>query len=110
MAKRHQIPFNTMDAEEVFDDMTEKNELAAYYLVEIYTKHKDGHGILLDLDDMNIRGEQIVIGIKKVCNGSIKDFVHRVLRRDPHLVTSINLHHSKHKAVVRNASFAEDRE
>ena len=110
MAKRHQISFDTMEAEEVFEIMTEKDELAAYYLVEIYTKHKDGHGIMLDMDDMNIRGQQIVIGIEKICNGRIKEFTQRVFNRDPSIVAGINLHHLKHKAVLRGASFAKDRE
>lgn len=96
-----------MEGDEIFEMMAEGNEVAGQVLVEIITKHKRGFDIILDMDDMNIRGTQIVLGVQAVCGNSIKSFVDMVEKRHPFLVDEINKHYTAHKAVVKGASFGE---
>lgn len=97
-----------MSPEEAVEQMVEDNDPALYVLTEIINKHVAPEAVLLDLDDMNIRGEQIQIGIK-ACGGDIKLFVERVTARSRFLVDEINKECSRHKAVTAGASFVKDR-
>lgn len=62
--------------------------------------------MLLDLDDMNIRGEQIWVGFKDHCNSDIAWFKRAILARDPDMVDTINAACGGHgeKAVVHGGS------
>ena len=93
-----------MSPEEAVEEMVEENEPALHVLTEIINKHKMPEAVILDLDDMNIRGEQIQIGLQ-VCEGSIKKFVELVLARSQWLVDEINKECLRHKAVTSGASF-----
>lgn len=50
----------------------------------------DGFVIILHLDDMNIRGEQIWIGYKYFCEQDLGKFVQCVFARDEGMVRKIN--------------------
>lgn len=97
-----------MTAEEGVELMIEDHEPARIILTEIINKHVTPHFVLLDLDDMNIRGEQIPAGVK-LCNGSIKRFVELVTERNLWLVQEINKECLKHSAVTAGASSTETR-
>ena len=45
---------------------------------------------ILDLDDMNVRGKQVWIGYREVCEGNFERFVTAVKSRDPNFVAEIN--------------------
>ena len=93
-----------MSPEEAVDLMIEGNEVARHVLTEIVNKHKTPVIIILDLDDMNIRGKQIQLGLA-ACEGNIKRFVELVFDRSQWLVDEINKEYSTHKAVTNGASF-----
>ncbi|QRM29046.1 hypothetical protein [Microvirga sp. VF16] len=46
--------------------------------------------VLLDLDDMNMRGKQIWLAFHQVCDGRITHFILRVTCRDVALVSTVN--------------------
>lgn len=100
---RHTLE-ETMSPEEAVEEMVEGNEPALHVVTEIVNKHRMPHVVLLDLDDMNIRGEQIQIGVN-ACNGNIKKFVEEVTARSQWLVDEINRECMRHKAVTGGASF-----
>ncbi len=93
-----------MSPEEAVEEMVEDNEPALHVMTEIINKHKIPHVVLLDMDDMNIRGEQIQIGVN-ACNGDIKLFVELVIARSQFLVDEINKECLRHRAVRSGASF-----
>ena len=93
-----------MSPEEAVEEMVEGNEVALHVLTEVINKHAVPHAVLLDLDDMNIRGKQIQIGLQ-ICEGSIKKFVELVTARSQWLVDEINKEYLKHKSVKSGASF-----
>ena len=49
-----------------------------------------GFWLVLDLDDMNIRGSQIWVGFKDHCKEDLHTFIAAVRRRDPEMVKTIN--------------------
>ncbi len=104
---RHTLNSN-MTPEEAVEEMVEGDEVALIILTEIVNKHTVPHAVLLDLDDMNIRGEQIKIGVE-ACDGSIKTFVEKVTERSSWLCTEINRECLRHKAVPSGASLAINR-
>ena len=104
--KRHKLDVS-MDPEEIFEIMTEKHTMAAYIVAEIASKHSDGIGIVLDMDDMNIRGIQIYTAYL-ICKSDIKVLAEKVFNRDQQLCDDINKNLYIHKAVPRGAA-SEDR-
>lgn len=92
-----------MTPEEGVEEMVEGDEGALFVITEIVNNHVAPHTVLLDLDDMNIRGEQIKIGVT-ACGGSIREFVIHVTARSQWLCDEINREYSKHKAVTQGAS------
>jgi len=97
------------ETEEVLVLMSEGNPRALHVLTEIVSKNAVGAQIILDMDDMNIRGIQIEVGVK-ACLGSIKRFVNMVYHRTPWLVHEINKEVHHHKAVEQGASDAPPEE
>lgn len=93
-----------MSPEEAVEQMVEDSEPALHVMTEIINKHVAPTNIMLDMDDMNIRGEQIQIGVN-ACDGSIKKFVGLVTARSQWLVDEINKECMRHKAVTSGASF-----
>lgn len=62
---------------------------------------------VLDLDDMNIRGEQIWLGYKDHCGEDLDKFIELARRRDVGMVETINKYCSSAEvAVTSGASFA----
>ena len=45
---------------------------------------------IMNLVDMNIRGAQVWVAFKDVCQQDVGEFVDRVLKRDPELVRQVN--------------------
>jgi len=98
------------ETEEVLNLMAEGDPHALHILTEILTKNQQGPQIILDMDDMNIRGKQITVGVKEVCHGNIKDFVQMVYHRRPWLVDEINKEIHDHRAVTEGGSDAPESE
>lgn len=96
------------ETEEVLAHMAEGEPEALYILNEIITKNKLGPQIILDMDDMNIRGKQIVVGVNTCCLGSIKRFVQMVYNRSPWLVMDINKEVHTHRAVTDGGSMVPE--
>ncbi len=46
--------------------------------------------VILDLDDMNIRGSQIWVGFKDACGEDIEAFTTAIKNRDPLMIDKIN--------------------
>ena len=66
--------------------------------------------MLLNLDDMNIRGSQIWVGFKDHCNSDIAWFKRAILARDPDMVDTINAvcgGQGHEKAVVHGGSLGD---
>lgn len=93
-----------MSPEEAVEEMVEDNEVALHVLTEIINKSVTPHAIMLDMDDMNIRGEQVQIGVK-VCGGNIKIFTGLITARSQWLVDEINKECLRHRAIISGASF-----
>ena len=98
------------ETEEVISLMAEGDATALHVLTEILTKNQQGPMVILDMDDMNIRGRQISVGVKDVCKGDIKAFVQMVYHRRPWLVDEINKEVHDHRAVEQGASDASEAE
>lgn len=98
----------TMSPEEAVEQMIEGDEVAQSVLTEIINKHAMPGPVMLDMDDMNIRGEQIRIGMK-ICKGKIKNFVELIGQRSPWLVDEINKECRRHFAVTQGASIVKIR-
>lgn len=66
---------------------------------------------LFDLDDMNIRGEQIWVGFTYHCERDLDVFIEKVRARDPAMVETINNIMGKEpsapKAITFGASFLD---
>lgn len=88
--------------------MSEGNPGAVSVLAAILKDDDLGYITVLNLDDMNIRGAQIWIGFKDVCDGDLEKFVEKVKSRDEAMIAAINEHrgHSGWKAVTSGASYA----
>jgi hypothetical protein len=82
-------------SDELIDIMVKMSE-GNHGAVEVLTslvRLNDRPGLLvmlLDLDDMNIRGSQIWVGFKDHCNSDIAWFKRAILARDPDMVDTIN--------------------
>ncbi|MCZ6775842.1 MAG: hypothetical protein O7D34_05240 [Ignavibacteria bacterium] len=92
-----------MSPEEAVEEMVEGNEVALFVLTEIINKHTSPGMVMLDLDDMNIRGEQIKIGLE-LCHNNVKTFTSMIGARSQWLADEINKECLRHRAVVSGAS------
>lgn len=88
--------------------MSEGNPGAATVLGRLMQNDKD-FPLILNLDDMNIRGTQIWIGYKDFCGEDMDKFKTAIGDRSPEMVEIINkvgqLGNHSHKAVTQGASF-----
>ncbi|MCD8494107.1 MAG: hypothetical protein LRY39_01600 [Alphaproteobacteria bacterium] len=70
-----------------------------------------GLELMLSLDDMNIRGAQIWVGLMHHCEGKLDRFIEKIQARDPDMVNTINEALGKEenapKAVTFGASFMD---
>jgi hypothetical protein len=71
--------------------MSEGHPGCVQALVEIVKHAPDPIGILLDLDDMNMRGDQIWCGYHDVCDENVEAFIRQGLERDSRLLTAVNV-------------------
>ena len=89
--------------------MSEGNLGAATVLSRIMNKYDAGAMSIFDLDDMNIRGAQIWVAFKDVCNEDLDMLCEKLKKRDPSMVEAINKEMSRDStykwlAVQRGAS------
>lgn len=89
--------------------MSEDNPGAAIVLSRIMNKCDAGAMSIFDLDDMNIRGAQIWVAFKYVCNEDLDMLCEKLKKRDPSMVEAINKEMSRNPtykwlAVQRGAS------
>ena len=89
--------------------MSEGNPGAATVLSQIMNKCDAGAMSVFDLDDMNIRGAQIWVAFKYVCNEDLDMLCEKLKKRDPSMVEAINKEMSRDStymwlAVQRGAS------
>jgi hypothetical protein len=90
--------------------MSEGNPGAITVLSQVLKSDEDlGFLLVLQLDDMNIRGTQVWIGYKDYCGQDIDKFIDCVKNRDPEMIRAINEEgvkgNHKDKAVHSGASF-----
>lgn len=88
--------------------MADGNPGAIVGLTSMLKADKTGGLLLLDLDDMNIRGSQIWEAYKYLYNGDGEKFAEAVSKRDPKMVDFINQELASvggEKAVTGGASF-----
>lgn len=76
--------------EDVIFKMSEGNPGGLTVLIRLMKEFPDGLMLLLDLDDMNIRGPQIHVGFKDICGGDLNKFKELIVKRDTKLVNGIN--------------------
>ena len=89
--------------------MSEGNPGAMTVLSRIMNKCDAGAMSVFDLDDMNIRGAQIWVAFKYVCNEDLNMLCEKLKKRDPSMVEAINKEMSRDStykwlAVQRSAS------
>jgi hypothetical protein len=112
MEPRKEIGLN-MSIMEALILMSEGNPGAATVLAEL-AKREDGFIWILSLDDMNIRGTQIWVGYKDVCESNIEKFIEAIKKRDKKMIDYINEVGEKgnhqYKAVESGASKPNNRE
>ena len=88
--------------------MGEGNPGAMTVLAHMMGTSAENLPLILDLDDMNIRGTQIWVGYKLHCEQDLKRFIQCVKDRDEKMVEAINTEGRRgnhpHMAVKRGAS------
>lgn len=109
MNKREKLELNNSGTE-VIIKMAEGNPGGLSVLMQLMKKDSMAcFGVMLDLDDMNIRGTQIWIGFKDHCKSDIDEFFKAVRARDEGMVNTINeegkLGNHSEIAVTSGASF-----
>jgi hypothetical protein len=76
---------------EVTLKMAEDNPSAMRVLMKILGKFGyGGLSLILQMDDMNIRGKQIWVGYRYHCDADIDQFVRCIRDRDPEMIETIN--------------------
>jgi hypothetical protein len=76
---------------EVLLKMAEDNPSAMRVLLKILGKTGPGGlSLILQLDDMNIRGKQLWVGYRYHCDADLDRFVQCVKERDPEMIETIN--------------------
>lgn len=70
--------------------ISEGNPGAATVLSRIMNKYDAGAMSIFDLDDMNIRGTQVWVAFKDVCNEDLDMLCERIKKRDPAIVDAVN--------------------
>ena len=105
-------------SEDVLDIMIKMSEgnsgaatvLTALLAVADYDNYDKNFLLVLNLDDMNIRGSQIWVGFKDHCNSDMDWFKRAIMARDPDMVETINAAcEGEEKAVVSGGSWKHGR-
>ena len=111
MSKRPKIEFG-MSMQDMIATMSEGNPGGLTTMMKLIEHAGSGPGLMLvlDLDDMNMRGPQIWVGYKYYCDGDIAKFAKAVRARDPKLVRFVNeeegMKDFEHRAVTSGGSFS----
>lgn len=104
----------SMTTRDLMVTMAEGNPGALSVIVALAKRQSDPPAVmlLLDLDDMNMRGEQIWVAFKNHCQQDIEAFAKAIQGHDPAMVRTVNAECSpRHVAVEHGASFErQDRE
>lgn len=79
-----------MDVIDVLVTMAEGNPGAINAIRQLMDGNENGILDVLRLDDMNIRGSQIWVGFKDVCEGNVELFRKKIRDRDMEMVHLIN--------------------
>ena len=103
MTKREQIKLNgtTMD---MVMTLSEGNPDAIRIISQLLAC-EGGFIDVLNLDDMNIRGEQIWVAYKDHCKGDLEELRRLIRARDQGLVDTVNAECPDRRAVAYRASF-----
>jgi hypothetical protein len=105
MSQRQPIKM-TDDTESVVVKMGEKDKKTIKVLVKLLNQYGlDGFNLIIDLDDMNIRGSQVWQGYKDYCEEDLNKFATAISTRDPNMIDLINRNASSNLAVIRGAAF-----
>lgn len=90
--------------------MTKRQKRKALSVLMKMAKEEIGILDILRLDDMNIRGPQIWIGYKDVAKQDMPRFIGLIRKRDPVMITKINVEMSMDKSFKYEAtSFRHER-
>lgn len=92
-----------MGIQELLMLMGEGNAGAIVVLLKLFEQNEIG--IILDLDDMDIRGEQIWVGFKDFSNQKLDVFKDAVRSRNKEMISMINSECFPKMAVTKGASF-----
>lgn len=109
MDKIERLEINADDSlREVIIKAAEDNPAAVKVLMRIMRKlGYEGISVILQMDDMNMRGAQIFVGYKYHCRGNLDHFIECIKNRDVKMLETINKEGLKgrypHKAVVGGA-------
>ena len=109
MDKIDRLEINADDSlREVLIKAAEDNPAAVKVLMKIMRKLSyEGFSVILQMDDMNIRGAQIFVGYKYHCRGNLEHFIECIKNRDTNMLETINDEGLKgrypHKAVAGGA-------
>lgn len=99
-----------MNVVEIVEIMMEGNPGAFGVLCEMSNAEPYGLLDVMHLDDMNMRGPQIWVGYKDVCNQDMKLFVEKVKARDAEMIRLVNEEMDRenfpHRAVTSGGSRA----
>ena len=96
----------SMSIQDVIVRMSEGNPGAITVMTEIIGADPlNGFFKILDLDDMNMRGEQIWVAFKDHCGSDIQKLLDALQDRNPEMVDTVNKQCSaRHVAVKHGAS------
>lgn len=95
---------------DVLVQMAEGNPGGIRILTDIVKSFPDpieAFGVILNMDDMNIRGSQIWAGWKDCCGSDLQAFIKAIDTRSPELVEKLNAHlgAGDERAVTGGASY-----
>lgn len=97
-------PINVHDAYATVTAMSEGNIGAANVCMKLLEQGIAGFTAILDLDDMNMRGEQIWIAYKYHCGQSLSKLIELCRTRDKVMVDHVNREHTRNVAVIGGSS------
>jgi hypothetical protein len=86
----------------VLEKMGEGNPGALSVLTQLLELGVDGLTAILDLDDMNIRGEQVWLAYKDHCNQDLDLLTKLARKRDEDMVNTVNDRCSTNEVAVKN--------
>lgn len=104
---RKPLNIHKIQIQDCLATMAEGNIGALNVLMALSRHDFNGFVAILDLDDMNMRGEQIWIAFKYHCDQSIAKLMELCRNRDKAMVDHVNREHKAHVAVQLGGSSRE---